>query len=242
MDSLQHQSEWSHLYPQGFVHSGHIKDQLVTQLFQTWQKISEKYREHEQCQYHQDAFIQTRQEHEQCQYHQDAFIQTRQEHEQCQYHQDALIQARQAIHSIGYSDFSISALDTSHGRANIVKIRVVLKSISRETIFCGRRCIALQGDAKNLETTLQYWQFSALLKLLSFYNGTIKYCMESPAMWNATNMSPRTQLEITEVTRKCILWRQIVKEVKAAKFYVASHNTEHFALCAKFVDNHKDIQ
>ena len=208
MDSLQHKSEWSHLYPQGFVHSGHIKDQLVTQLFQTWQKISEKYREHEQCQYHQDAFI----------------------------------QARQVIHSIGYSDFSISALDTSHGRANIEKIWVVLKSISRETIFCGRRCIALQWDAKNLETTLQYWQFFALLKLLSFYNGTIKYCMESPAMWNATNMSPRTELEITEVTRKCILWRQIVKEVKAAKFYVASHNTEHFALCAKFVDNHKDIQ
>ena len=61
-------------------------------------------------------------------------------------------------------------------------------------------------------------------------------------------MSPRTQNEIIEVMGKHILLRRIVKEVKAAKFYavlahkVTSHNTEHLDLCARFVDNHKDIR
>ena len=45
-----------------------------------------------------------------------------------------------------------------------------------------------------------------------------------------------------------IILKQILEEVRAAKFYavladeVTSHNVDHLALCARFVDSHKDIQ
>ena len=47
---------------------------------------------------------------------------------------------------------------------------------------------------------------------------------------------------------KHIILKQILKEVKAAKFYtleadeVTSHNVEHLVLCTQFVDSHKYIR
>ena len=90
--------------------------------------------------------------------------------------------------------------------------------------------------------------FLALLNLLALHDETLRSHMESPVMRNATYVSPRTQNEIIEVMGKYIILKHIVEEVKAAKFYsvladeVTSHNVEHLALCARFVDSQKDIR
>ena len=67
-------------------------------------------------------------------------------------------------------------------------------------------------------------------------------------MRNVTHMSPQTQNELIEVMGKHIVLRTIVDELKAARWYailadeVTTHNTEHLAICARFVDQSNDIR
>ena len=61
-------------------------------------------------------------------------------------------------------------------------------------------------------------------------------------------MSPQTQNELIEVMGKHIVLRNIVDELKAARWCtiladeVTSHNIEHLAICARFVDQNNDIR
>ena len=67
-------------------------------------------------------------------------------------------------------------------------------------------------------------------------------------MRNITHMSPQTQNELIEVMEKHIVLRNIVDELKAARWYViladevTSHNIEHLAICARFVDQNNGIR
>ena len=67
-------------------------------------------------------------------------------------------------------------------------------------------------------------------------------------MRNVTRMSPQTQNELIEVMGKHIVLRNIVDELKAARRYailadeVTSHNIEHLAICARFVDQNNGIR
>ena len=67
-------------------------------------------------------------------------------------------------------------------------------------------------------------------------------------MRNVTHMSPQTQNELIEVMGKHIVLRNIVDELKAARWYtiladeVTSHNIEHLAICARFVDQNNGIR
>ena len=71
--------------------------------------------------------------------------------------------------------------------------------------------------------------------------------LESPAMCCVTHMSPQTQNELIEIMGKHIVLRGIVEELKEAKYFailadeVTSHNVEHLAICARFVDCHNNI-
>lgn len=66
-------------------------------------------------------------------------------------------------------------------------------------------------------------------------------------MRNATHLSPQTQNELIEVMGRHIILQvlDVVDEINAALFYailadeVTSHNVEHLAICARFVDRNK---
>ena len=194
--------------------SSSVKGRFVTLPFRAWQKKSEKCKQHE-C---------------------------------CGYHQDALRQADNLIRSIEHPESAIPALVDTKRIANIERNRAVLKSIVRAILFCGRQCIALRGDSEQLDTPGNPGNFLSLLKLLSVHDRTLQNHFESPPMRCVTYMSPQTQNEVIEVIGKHIILRRVVDDLKASKFYaisadeVTSHNVEHLAICARFVDSNKDIR
>ena len=61
-------------------------------------------------------------------------------------------------------------------------------------------------------------------------------------------MSPQTQNELIEIMGQHIVLRGIVEELKEAMYFailadeVTSHNVEHLAICARFVDCHNNIR
>ena len=191
-----------------------VNSQLVTRPFNKWQKKTERCREHERC---------------------------------C-YHQDALLQAEHLISTIENPASSISALASSRRMANLERNRAILKTISRAVLFCGRQCIALRGDDEVISNPGNHGNFLSLLQLLSVYDDTLRSHLQSPVMRNATYISPRTQNEIIEVIGKHIILKRVLEEVKTARFFavladeVTSHNTEHIALCVRFVDSCKNIR
>ena len=101
---------------------------------------------------------------------------------------------------------------------------------------------------ENLDAPGNRGNFLALLNLLSEHDSALRSHMDSPALRNATYLSPQTQNEIFEILSKHIILCEIIGEIKAAKFYsvladeVTSHNTEHLALCAWFVDSKKVLR
>ena len=109
---------------------------------------------------------------------------------------------------------------------------------------------ALRGDSEQLETPGNPGNFLALLKLLAVND----HACTSPTlaiscyMRNVTHMSPQTQNELSKVMGKHIVLRTIVDELKVARWYailvneVTSHNTEHLAICARFIDQSNDIR
>ena len=64
----------------------------------------------------------------------------------------------------------------------------------------------------------------------------------------ATYLSPQAQNELIDVIRKHIILQGILYDSNAAPYYtilaaeVTSHNEEHLALCARFVDRKKDVR
>ena len=71
---------------------------------------------------------------------------------------------------------------------------------------------------------------------------------KSPAMRNATYMSPQMQNELLEIISKRIILRDLVHKIKEAKYFsimadeVTSHNSEQLALCIRFVDGSNNIR
>ena len=61
-------------------------------------------------------------------------------------------------------------------------------------------------------------------------------------------MADRTQNEVIEILGKHMVLKQIVEEMRSAPYYtiladeVESHNVEHLAICARFVDKHSNVR
>ncbi|XP_022810041.1 zinc finger MYM-type protein 1-like [Stylophora pistillata] len=153
-------------------------------------------------------------------------------------------QAYNLKQAVEHPHAAISAQIDSSKAVNIERNREVLKSIARAVLFCGRQCIALKGDVENLDTTENPGNFLALLKLLAVHDSVLK----SPAMRCVTNLSPQTQNELIEVMGRHIILKGILDDLNAATYYsiladeVTSHNEEHLAICARFVDKKKDVR
>ena len=72
--------------------------------------------------------------------------------------------------------------------------------------------------------------------------------LETPAMRCVTHLSPQTQNELITVMGKHIILPGILDDLNAAPYYsiladeVISHNVEHHAICARFVDGNKTVR
>lgn len=170
------------------------------------------------------------------------------DHERAQYHQEALCLADDFAQKVKNPETSVVALIDKRRAANIEQNRSILKCIAEAVLFCGKQCIALRGDSESINTPGNPGNFLSLLKLIANYDEALRKHLHSPAMKCVTHMSPQTQNELLEVMAKHILLRDIVKEIKKAKYYsimadeVTSHNTEQLAFCVRFVDTESNIR
>ena len=190
------------------------KGYLVSKPFHIWNKKSEKTKEHVQSKYHQ----------------------------KCMQLADDLKFAIEHPHTT-----VISRID-HHRAANIERNRLLLKSIASAALFCGRQCIALRGDKEDYDSPGNHGNFLALLKLLAVHDDLLRSHLQAPQMRNATYVSAQTQNELIEVMGKHIILQSIINDVNSSPFYsiladeVTSHNTEHLAVCVRFLDSKQDIR
>ena len=169
-------------------------------------------------------------------------------HEKCKnhgsskIHHQSMLAAETFVNSIEHPETGLIGTMDAKRIANIAQNRVILKFIIEATLFCAKQCIALRGDCEDLESSKNPGNFLSILKLMANHNDVLHTHLYSLAMKNATYISPRTQNELLNVMGRHIVLFGIVQEIKTAKFYsiladeVTSHNTEHLALCTRFVD------
>ena len=175
-------------------------------------------------------------------------------HEKCKnhgsskIHHQSMLAAETFVNSIEHPETGLIGTMDAKRIANIAQNRVILKFIIEATLFCAKQCIALRGDCEDLESSKNPGNFLSFLKLMANHNDVLHTHLYSPAMKNATYISPRTQNELLNIMGRHIVLFGIVQEIKTAKFYsiladeVTSHNTEHLALCTRFVDAKGDIR
>ena len=125
-------------------------------------------------------------------------------HEKTSYHQCSLQMAEQLLHSVEHPERNIPAQFSSKRADNIARNRGILRSVASAVLFCAKQCIALRGDAEQLDTPGNPGNFLALLKLLAVNYHQLHQHLQSPAMRNITHMSPQTQNELIEVMGKHI--------------------------------------
>ena len=170
------------------------------------------------------------------------------QHEKCAYHQSAVDKGTSFRHSIENPESTITAQVYSCKARNIRNNRAVLMSIASAILYCSRQCIALRGDAEDGKSSGNPGNLLALLRLLAQHNEVLRNHLEAPAMRSATHLSPHTQNELIGVMGKHIILKGIVDELNTAKFFailadeVTSHNVEHLAICARFVDSGKNVR
>ena len=86
----------------------------------------------------------------------------------------------------------------------------------------------------------------AALRLLGKTNQTLKEHLVIPIARNAQYLSPQTQNEIIGIIAYDVLQRDLIDEVKKAKFFiifadeVESHHDEQLPICVRFVDKSND--
>ena len=73
-------------------------------------------------------------------------------HEKTTYHQCSFQMAKQLLHSVEHPERNIPALFHSRRADNIARNRGILKSVDSAILFCAKQCIALRGDAEQLDT------------------------------------------------------------------------------------------
>ena len=72
--------------------------------------------------------------------------------------------------TIEHPHTTITATTDACRAANIENNRSLLKSIAGAVLFCGRQCIALQGDREDYDSPSNHGNFLSLLKLLAVHD------------------------------------------------------------------------
>lgn len=170
------------------------------------------------------------------------------DHQTTKYHQEALQVADEFSIRIEHPEVGVVALINNRLAENIERNRRILKCIADAVLYCGRQCIALRGHREALDVPGNHGNFLSLVQVLGKYDETLKQHLLSPTMANVTYMSPQTQNELLAVIGQHIILRDLLEEVKAAKFFtiladeVTSTNIEHLAICVRFVDAQSNIR
>ena len=88
--------------------------------------------------------------------------------------------------------------------------------------------------------------FLAIYRLPGKTNQTLKEHMDNPIARNEQYLSPHIQNEIIGIIAYDVLQRDLIDEVKKAKFFsilageVESHHDEQLLICVRFVDKSND--
>ena len=112
------------------------------------------------------------------------------EHVNYLYYQNCMELAENLKCTVEHPEVAITSQIDARKAANIQNNRFILKSLASAVLFCGRQCIALRGVAENTETSGNPGNFLALLKLLATHDDALRNHLETPAMRNATYVSP----------------------------------------------------
>ena len=123
----------------------------------------------------------------------------------------------------------------------------ILRWVIEVTITCGKQCLPLRAHREKTPDT-NSGNFLAILRLLGKSNQTLKEHLDNPIARNAQYLSPQIQNEIISIKAYDVLQRDLINEVKKAKFFtiladeVESHHVEQLPICVRFVDKSNDIR
>ena len=81
-------------------------------------------------------------------------------------------------YNVEHPDVTITSQVDARKAANIKHNCSILKSLTSTVLFCGKQCIALQGDAEKFETPSNPGNFLALLKFLATNDDTLRKHLE----------------------------------------------------------------
>ena len=112
------------------------------------------------------------------------------EHEHSKFHQTSLKVADEYCCAVEHPQAGVLNLLDRKRVESIGRNREILKCIAEAILFCAQQCIALRGDIETTSTCANPGNFLSILKLMSKHNDILKSHLESPAMKNATYISP----------------------------------------------------
>jgi len=153
--------------------------------------------------------------------------------------------------SVDNPHYTIPVLVDAKKQENIANNQHIVRCIAESVLFCGRQCVGLRSDGEHSHTTDMSnnpGNFLAVLDLIGSHDVFLRQHLVQPAKKNCTYKSPQIQNELIEIIGREIIQKQIIDEVKKAKFYslmadeVTSHNMEELSLCLRFVDEHRNIR
>jgi len=172
-------------------------------------------------------------------------------HSKLSYHAEATTAAADLKESVDNPHNTIPVLVDVKKQENIANNRHIVRCIAESVLFCGRQCVGLRGDGEHSHTTDMSnnpGNLLAVLDLIGSHDVFLRQHLVQPAKKNCTYKSPQIQNELIEIIGREIIQKQIIDEVKKAKFYslmadeVTSHNMEELSLCLRFVDEHRNIR
>ena len=169
-------------------------------------------------------------------------------HAKKSYHMDSVQKMEGFIAATEKPERTILVLLDQEKGKQIANNRHILTRIIAAILYCGRQCIALRGDC---ESTMGYGNpgnFLAMLKIMAEHDPVLKQHLYTPAMKNATYVSPRSQNDIIDVIDRGVIQQALLQEINGATFFtimsdeVATFNKEKLALVVRFVDNNDNIR
>ena len=100
------------------------------------------------------------------------------------------------------------------------KNREIIKWFTKIIILCGKQFIVLRGHREDIHNSSNNsGNYLVIFKLLLETNSDLKHQLDAPSTRNATYISPRIEKELIVIINYDNLQRELVEEVKEAKFF-----------------------
>jgi hypothetical protein len=168
-------------------------------------------------------------------------------HANKQFHIEASLAANTFTQNYLHPDCSIEKYSRDSSSQNFQTNLKILKFCIEAVLFCGRQCISLRNRQERSEVG-NPGNFIAMLRAFAVHDDDLAKHLATPAMKNATYISPKTQNELINIIGREMIQKKIVDEIKEANFFtiladeVESHHKEVCSLCVRFVDVDKNIR